>query len=222
MSAKYPRSFHLPWSPGGTSDDKRLKRVARLCGEEIVITEKLDGSNLTYARKSVFARSHAGPPTHRSFDLAKAAHARIGHQIDPKLSIFCEYCFAIHSIAYDALPDYSLVFGVRDDVAASWYAWDDVKVQAFQLGLPTVPELFRGVVADARALEELTSTLAEQPSAFGGIREGVVVRLARAYADAEFSESLGKWVRKDHVTTDEHWMHQNIRAQKLRPRPSSL
>jgi RNA ligase len=216
MSEKYPRSFHLPWSPGGTSDDKRLKSVARLCGEEIVITEKLDGSNLTYARKSVFARSHAGPPTHRSFDLAKATHARIAHLIDPDHSIFCEYCFAVHSVTYDALPDYSLVFGVRDDAAQAWFSWDEVQSQAESLGLPTVPELFRGTVADARALERLTTELALQPSAFGGTREGVVVRRACGFSDSEFAESLGKWVRKDHVTTDEHWMHQNIRAQRLK------
>ncbi len=83
MSAKYPRSFHLPWSPGGTSDDKRMADVSPLVGVELVITEKCDGSNLTYTRESVFSRSHAGPPAHPSFDLAKATHARIRHQLSP-------------------------------------------------------------------------------------------------------------------------------------------
>ena len=56
MSAKYPRSFHLPWSPGGTSDDKRIADVSTLLARELVITEKCDGSNLTYTRRGVFAR----------------------------------------------------------------------------------------------------------------------------------------------------------------------
>ena len=217
MSAKYPRSFHLPWSPGGTSDDKRMADVGPLLGVELVITEKCDGSNLTYTRKNVFSRSHAGPPSHPSFDLAKATHGQIGYLIAEGLSVFCEYCYAIHSIEYEGLPDYSLVFGVRDDVRNVWWDWDMVVVQASDLGLPTVPVLFRGVVGSERELEALTTALAGEPSAFGGAREGVVVRLAGEFPDDRFAQSLAKWVRSDHVTTDEHWLHQAIRPQRLRP-----
>jgi hypothetical protein len=215
MSAKYPRSFHLPWSPGGTSDDKRLADVSTLVGPELVITEKCDGSNLTYTSKAVYSRSHSGPPPHPSFDLAKATHGRIRHLISDGISVFCEYCYAVHSIEYTALPAYSLVFGVRDDVAGTWWDWDMVTAQAAELGLPTVPVLHRGPVSTERELEALTTSLAAGPSAFGGRREGVVVRLAGSFPDAAFSRSLGKWVRKDHVTTDEHWLHQAIKPQRL-------
>ena len=215
MSAKYPRSLHLPWSPGGTNDDKRMADVSSLLDVPLVITEKCDGSNLTYTRTSVFSRSHSGPPGHASFDLAKATHARIAHELSLGLSLFCEYCYAVHSIEYGALPDYSLVFGARDDREGRWWDWDMVVAQAADLGLPTVPELYRGQVSTARELEALTLSLAAQPSVFGGPREGVVVRHAGEFRDADFQRSLAKWVRHDHVTTDEHWMHQNIRAQKL-------
>jgi hypothetical protein len=216
VSAKYPRSFHLPWSPGGTSDDKRLDDISALLGSEIVITEKCDGSNLTYTRRNVFSRSHAGPPVHRSFDRAKATHARLAHLVSENTSIFCEYCYAVHSIEYDALPDYSLVFGVREDLTGMWWDWDLVVAQAADLGLPTVPELFRGTLHSERELQALTEALSSEPSAFGGKREGVVVRRVAAFDDAAFSKSLGKWVRRDHVTTDEHWMHQSIKPQRLR------
>ncbi len=215
MSAKYPRSLHLPWSPGGTSDDKRMADVSSLLDVPLVITEKCDGSNLTYTRTSVFSRSHSGPPGHPSFDLAKATHARIAHELSLGLSLFCEYCYAVHSITYGALPDYSLVFGARDDREGRWWDWDMVVAQAADLGLPTVPELYRGGVSTVRELEALTLSLAAQPSVFGGPREGVVVRHAGEFRDADFQRSLAKWVRHDHVTTDEHWMHQSIRAQKL-------
>ncbi|WP_394850209.1 RNA ligase family protein [Pendulispora brunnea] len=219
MSSKYPRSFHLPWSPGGTSDDKRLHDVSGLLGVELVVTEKCDGSNLTYTRHSVFSRSHAGPPSHPSFDLAKATHARLGYLISEGTSVFCEYCYAVHSIEYRALPDYSLVFGVRDDQSGTWWEWDMVTAQAADLGLPTVPVLFRGILETERQLQALTEDLAAQPSAFGGIREGVVVRRAAVFGNTEFPRSLAKWVRKDHVTTDEHWMHQSITPQRLRSSP---
>jgi hypothetical protein len=215
VSAKYPRSFHLPWSPGGTSDDKRLKDVSALIGVPLVITEKCDGSNLTYTRTSVFSRSHSGPPGHPSFALAKATHGRIAHLVSEGLSVFCEYCYAVHSIAYSALPDYSLVFGVRDDTEGLWWDWDMVAAQAADLGLPTVPVVFRGSVGSESELQSLTERLAREPSVLGGQREGVVVRPAGSFPDAAFSKSLGKWVRKDHVQTDEHWMHQSIVAQKL-------
>jgi len=215
MSAKYPRSFHLPWSPGGTSDDKRLRDVSALVGVPIVITEKLDGSNLTYTSKSVFSRSHAGPPAHPSFDLAKATHGRIRHQISEGISIFCEYCYAVHSIEYEELPSTSFVFGVRDDARDVWWDWDMVAAQAAELGLPTVPVLFRGVLETAKELEALTVALASKRSAFGRDREGVVARVAGEFPGASFGRSLGKWVRKDHVQTDDHWMHQAIRAQRV-------
>jgi hypothetical protein len=215
MSAKYPRSFHLPWSPGGTSDDKRLSDISPLLGAELVITEKCDGSNLTYTRRHVFSRSHAGPPSHASFDLAKATHARIGHLLSEGLSLFCEYCYAVHSIEYAGLPDYSLVFGARDDESGTWWDWDMVAAQARDVGLPTVPVLFRGAVATADELEALTLSLTKVPSVFGGPREGVVVRLAGEFPDAAFSRSLAKWVRRDHVTTEDHWLHQAIRPQRL-------
>lgn len=215
MSAKYPRSFHLPWSPGGTSDDKRLPDASMFVGVPLVVTEKCDGSNLTYTRTNVFSRSHAGPPAHASFDLAKATHARIAHLLSPGLSLFCEFCYAVHSIEYGALPGYSLVFGARDDETGLWWEWDMVAAQARDVDLPTVPVLFRGAVDSEAELEALTTSLAAQPSAFGGEREGVVVRRAGEFSDGAFGRSLGKWVRKDHVQTDDHWQHQAIRPQRL-------
>jgi hypothetical protein len=46
MSPKYPRTPHLPWSPGGTSDDRRLTDVSSLLNVGLVITENERGSFL--------------------------------------------------------------------------------------------------------------------------------------------------------------------------------
>jgi hypothetical protein len=211
-SKKYPRSPHLPWSPGGTSDDKRMLDVSGLLGVDLVITEKMDGSNLTYSSTGV---SHSGPPTHPSFDFAKATQAQVKNQISNGLSIFCEYCYAVHSIEYGLLPSYSLIFGVREDSNQIWWSWDLVEAQAEELGIPTVPVLFRGIVGSSKDLQTLTEKLGNQPSFFGGIREGVVVRTSRGYSESDFSTSLAKWVRKDHVQTDEHWKDSEIRPQRI-------
>lgn len=215
MSAKYPRTPHLPWSPGGTSDDRRILDVSTLINVDLVITEKCDGSNLTYTRDQVLARSHGQAPTHPSFALAKATHAGLRGSIEEGLSLFCEYCYAVHSIEYEGLPGYSLLFGVREDRGGRWWPWTMVELQAQVLGLATVPVLFRGQVSSERALRGLTDALAREPSAFGGPREGVVVRLAGEFQDPAFARSVAKWVRAGHVQTDEHWMHQAPRAQRL-------
>lgn len=215
MSAKYPRTFHLPWSPGGTSDDKRLADVSALLGVETVITEKLDGSNLTLTRASVFARSHSGPPGHPSFARAKAIHARVAHLLPAGLSVFAEYCYAVHSITYGALPDHVLIFGVRDDDSGRFWSWDETCLLAEEIALPTVPVLARGLVETVRALEKQTDALSPGPSVFGGPREGLVVRVAASVEAEAFATSLGKWVRRDHVQTDDHWQHQAIVPQRL-------
>ncbi len=92
---------------------------------------------------------------------------------------------------------------------------DEAKVFAAELGLAVVPELFRGVVSNERDLRRLSEELAHEPSAFGGTREGVVIRVAERFATDDFSRSLAKWVRKDHVATDEHWLNMQIRPQRL-------
>ena len=55
-SEKYPRMAHLPWSPGGTRDDRRLTSVEPLLCRPLIVSEKLDGSNACFSRDSLFAR----------------------------------------------------------------------------------------------------------------------------------------------------------------------
>ena len=39
---KYPRTMHLPWSPGLQNDDRVIKSLDRLIGRTVVVTEKMD------------------------------------------------------------------------------------------------------------------------------------------------------------------------------------
>lgn len=185
-----------------------------LCGVPIVITEKLDGSNMAMTRSSLFARSHSGPPSHPSFAWAKALHARICSHIENEITLFGEYCYAVHSIVYGALPDYFFLFGVRDDTTDMWWEWDLVAAQAELLQVPTAPVLFRGVCETVDELERRTLALAAQSSCYGGEREGLVVRAGAGFGDSEFVDLVGKYVRPDHVQTGEHWMFQAIRVQR--------
>jgi hypothetical protein len=214
--------MHLPWSKGATNDDKIATSIENLIGAPIVITEKIDGSNTSLEREGCFARTHSGPPNHPSFNGLKALHAALKYKIPAGIQFFGEWCYALHSIAYDALPGYFLMFGVREYYAiedfskAQWYSWDDVELMANNMGLPTVPVLFTGTVSSEKELKELTESFMIERSVCGGIREGVVVRVQRDFKDEEFSSCIMKCVRANHVTTDEHWAHKMIVTNKLK------
>lgn len=42
MTKKYPRTYHLPWSKGTTSDDKITKSISSILNKRIIILEKID------------------------------------------------------------------------------------------------------------------------------------------------------------------------------------
>ena len=217
-SPKYNRTFHLPWSPGATNDDKIASSVEYLLKTPIVITEKMDGSNTSLESEGCFARTHSGPPSHPSFDGLKALHAQIKHDIPSNFQLFGEWCYARHSIEYSALPDYFLLFGIRELGAIGgdyWYSWEDVENFALLYNLETVPVLYKGAVASEKELKELVESFMNQPSKCGGIREGVVVRVYDQFIDESFSNCVMKCVRANHVQTSEHWKDQEIIKNKL-------
>lgn len=218
--AKYPRTFHLEYSPGGTNDDKRIKSSSGFISSkskkiEIAITEKLDGSNACIKSDGVFARSHNKVAHHPSFDLLKSTYNQIKSLLKENQQIFGENCFAVHSISYNALPSYFFVFGIREN-DSRWLSLDEVISRSNDLGLKTAPILFRGHVSSEKELQDLVEKLCKEPSIFGGEREGAVVRITDSFLDESFSTSVAKWVRKDHVQTDEHWMFQKVVKQKLK------
>lgn len=218
-SPKYNRTFHLPWSPGATNDDKIAVSVDTLIGVPIVITEKMDGSNASLETEGCFSRSHSGAPTHPSFDGLKALHASVKYIIDPGVQLFGEWCFALHSIAYNELLSYFMLFGVRYLQPSGnhrWGGWNDVNSWAGDIGVATVPELYVGRVTTEKELKQLVNSFMNQSSVCGGIREGVVVRLASGFDDVDFSKSVMKCVRANHVQTSEHWKDQEIIKNKLK------
>ena len=224
-SPKYNRTYHFPWSPGALNDDKIATSVEGLIGVPIVITEKMDGSNTSLELDGCFARTHSGPPNHPSFDGLKALHAAQRWNIPHDMQFFGEWCFAKHSIEYSELPGYWMMFNVRNFTPTKpyskfkdvcWESWKSVELWAGLWGVPTVPVLFKGTVKDEKELQELTESFMKQPSCCGGIREGVVVRIADEFLDSDFSKCVMKCVRANHIQTTEHWKNQEIIRNKLK------
>jgi hypothetical protein len=203
MSArfKYPRTPHLPWSRGATADDISLGDTARFEGHEVIITEKMDGENTTLYRDHVHARS-VDSAHHASRSWVKALQARVGPSIPPGFRVCGENLFAEHSIRYERLPSYFLVFSLWDADNRA-LSWDDTAAWASLLELSLVPVLHRGVWSEQRA-RAITASLDVRS------QEGIVVRRATAFDYADLARNVAKWVRPNHVTTDEHWLSRPV------------
>lgn len=212
MKIKYPRTPHLPWSPGKTRDDRVIETLQHLTATFVVFTEKLDGSNVCMTRDTLHSRG--GDATHPSFSWLKAWHAMNKHRIPEGSRLYAEYCFAVHSIKYEDLPHYIHLFAVLDEGKDVWENWETVENIAESLGIPTVPFLGAGHVDSEEHLEAICEKLIKEvPPAFGEEKEGVVIRSFFTIKDSEFSLKIAKWVRKDHVQTDEHWSRKPIEKQ---------
>ena len=219
-NTKYPRTYHLPWSPGTTSDDKKLSGdwFENYRGKEIVITEKLDGENTSITHYDVFARSH-GAPTRSPWNFNLWSRDGIFSEVYSLIGenewVFGENLYGEHSIHYDKLPTYWHIFAVSDTEKYIWYSWDDVCTVCSILNKPHVPVLWRGVVESEQQLKDLVDRFVNEPSCYGDTREGVVVRVTDEFPLDEFSKYVCKWVRPNHVQTDEHWTKNWKKAELL-------
>ncbi|MFD7278751.1 RNA ligase family protein [Streptomyces sp. NPDC059862] len=206
MRTHYPRTRHLPWSPGATADDLRVTDLSGLRGREVVVTEKLDGENTTLYADGLHARS-LDSAHHPSRTWVKALQARIGHAIPEGWRVCGENMYARHSIAYDDLESWFYGFSVWDGNGRC-LDWDRTVHFLRGLGIPVPRVLWRGVF-DERALRALRLDLGRQ--------EGYVVRAVDGFGAEEFAERVAKWVRAGHVRTDTHWMHAAVVENGLGP-----
>jgi len=208
---KYPRTPHVPWSPGFTGDDIRLIDLGHFKGKQVVVTEKLDGENCTIGRNYSHARS-LDPQPHPSRDWVKSLAGQIGHDIPDGWRLCGENLFAQHSIAYDELPSYFVLFSIWDNNNVC-LSWDDTEEWAQLLGVHTVPVLYRGPWD-----EEKIQAVFDGKSKFsaGGPAEGYVVRNAGAFHYSQFNKNIAKYVRAGHVAPDsQHWTEMVVKPNKL-------
>lgn len=175
-------------------------------------------SGVCLTKEGVWARSRNGTPQHPSFDRLKALHAGELKARWPNeyqdLVLYGEWLAARHSIAYYDLPSYLFLYAAYQ--SGVWLSWTDLLALASLLKIPTVPVLWRGSVRTEALLKELTLEFAKQPSVFGPEREGLVVRYSGTFAEAGFEACVAKWVRANHVQTDDHWSHEPVVWNELR------
>lgn len=194
---KYSRTSHLPWSPGLHDDDRLIDSMKYFLGRRVIATRKMDGENTSMYRDYIHARS-VDSRGHPSRNWVKGFWGQICGDIPEDWRVCGENLFATHSLSYSDLPSYFLGFSIWDDRNIC-LAWDET-VEWFELlGIKPVEVIYDGIYDEAKikALWDDRNWSRE---------EGYVLRVADAFAYGEFKDKVAKFVRKNHVQTNKHWM----------------
>lgn len=206
---KYGRTRHLPFSPGVSSDDKVLKDTSCFEGKEVVLLHKRDGENTSIYPSYLHARS-IDSANHESRNWVKNFASTFQYDIPSDMRLCGENVFAKHSIYYEDLDTYFYGFSVwKTETCLSW----DESVEWMQLwGVTPIEELYRGIY-DEKKIRNILEALDTDKI------EGGVLRLAGEFKYSQFSTSVAKWVRKNHIATPDanhHWRFKQVVPNKLR------
>lgn len=204
---KYPRTFHLPWSPGATSDDKILQSTDHFEGKRVIITEKMDGENSTIAYKKIYARS-INSKDHESRHWLKANYRYICDIIDPKNRICVENVYAKHSIYYDNLDSY--IYGLSTWHLSTCLPWDKT-IEIFDKYSIITPEIIYDGIWNEDYVRDIRLNVVKKEE-----MEGYVVRVADEFELDDFKFNVAKFVRSNHVNTEDHWLYKQIIPNKLK------
>ena len=211
MYYKYPRTPHFPWSPGRTRDDRVMNDPHKnFTGKMIVVTLKKDGENTTMYKDYIHARS-IDSKDHESRHWVKSLHRNISYLIPTGWRICGENMYAKHSIHYTDLETYFYVYSIWNEKNMCLSYLDTVEKCA-ELDLLHIPIIYIGTwgYITKEVLQLLLRVNDKEDE------EGYVVRLFDSFYYDDFETSVAKYVRENHVQTDEHWMHQEIIKNELK------
>ena len=208
MRVKYPRTMHLPWSEGISSDDKVIQNLDSFIGQRVIVTEKMDGESTTMYNDYVHARS-LDSRHHPSRDWVKRFQGQVGNDIPDGWRVCGENLYAEHSIGYEGLESYFYVFSIWDDKNMC-LSWNETVEYCDMLNLSMVPILYDGIF-DEKHIQSLWSEKVRDK------QEGYVVRLADSFSYLDFKKSVAKFVRSNHVLeANHHWMFTASEKNKLK------
>ena len=216
---KFPKIFHFDFSPNLQNDDRVLPDISAFHGKEIISSLKCDGECTTFYNDRIHARS-VESKDHESRHRVKQLWASVKYNIDPGWRICGENLAAKHSIFYNNLPSYFLVFTIfnGENVCLNY---NETKEFCELLGLEMVPEIYRGIFD----VEKIQSLFENYPNILGGwedencsvpAHEGYVVRTTGSFHFNDFQKNYAKFVRKGHVKSGNNWMYEKIIPNKLR------
>lgn len=218
---RYPHTPHLAWlGEDSPRNDKILSNedMENLLAGEVVVEEKIDGANIGLSinggklliqnRGDYLRKPYTGQFKHLSTWLTPRQNDLISI-LGNNLILFGEWCAACHSISYDKLPDWFLVFDIYDQSKKQFWTTKKRNKLVALLDLKGVAEVFRGKTT----LSALKTQLINIPSSYyNGSMEGIVIRKE----SNDKLEARAKIVHPDLIQAiDGHWRKKAIQWNKL-------
>ena len=219
---KFPHTPHLAWL--GTDrprEDKILsdEECTAFLKGEIVVEEKVDGANVGFSvgpngRIRVQNRgAYLGPGAHPQFEplwgWLASRECSLVEALGEHLMLFGEWCFAVHSVRYDRLPDWFLAIDVYDRRGERFWSSPRRDALLRTLSIAPVPCLDRGRF-DLDRLQALTA------SAGSAVGTGSVEGLYLRREDQDQLLGRAKLVRPEFGKgIDEHWSKCEIKRNRL-------
>lgn len=219
---RFPHTPHLAWlGEGQPRDDKLLSpdEAEALLSGEVAVEEKVDGANIGFStgedgslrvqnRGSYLDADHSHPQFRPLWGWLGARESALVEALGPDRMLFGEWCYAVHSVVYERLPDWFLGFDVYDRSVRKF--WDSARRDALltSLRLHPVPRIARGHFT----IEGIEQLLSSASQVGGSTIEGVVVRRE----SGGFTTARAKLVRAEFTQAiDEHWSRGPLRRNAL-------
>jgi len=191
---KFPRIGHLPNSKGLTKDDR--KNDIFCPSGPILMTEKMDGECTVIGYDYVHARSLDSDQSAKWRRDINYIARKLFCNIPPEMRIIGENLYACHSIRYSHVPLFQ-VFMITDKFGV--LSWEETMEWCELLNLETVPVILNSAMPRGLPERVWKDAFNEEH------HEGYVLRNADEFLEADWDENIAKYVRANHVQTDEHW-----------------
>lgn len=204
---KYPRTYHVSWS-NMLKDDRMLKDESHFFGKRVTVSLKCDGENTSMYNDYIHARSLESA-SHETRNWVKGLWSRVAWMLDDNMRICGENLYAVHSIRYENLKSYFMMFSMWIDNRC--LSWDETVEYAQILGLETVPVIYDGIYDKDKIIEAFAP--------YENENEGYVIRIADEFNYIDFRRSVAKFVRPEfrQVVNNSHghWISKKVEVNGL-------
>lgn len=147
--------------------------------------------------------------SHPTRNWVKGLWSRISYMIDENMRICGENLYAVHSIKYENLESYFMLFSIWIDNKC--LSWEETIEYAQILNLNIVPVIYKGIYDKNKIISSFEK--------YKNTNEGYVIRLADEFNYGDFRKSVAKFVRPEfrQVVNNSHghWISKKIEVNNL-------
>jgi len=207
---KYPRIYRIPHPSGYRHGTKRyltLEELREVFSGRIYVEEKLDGSQFSvmkeegevvlYSRGANIVRRFE-PLGYKGIWRLVYEHYESFSKLPERYVLYGEWLRVRHTVPYDALPDWAVIFDVLDLEARRFLSYEEKARLLDELELVYPPlldvmELECRTRRDVKEVIKRLARIASQPSRYSTVArsmEGVVVK---NYAKGLFAKLINPW-----------------------------